>query len=96
MNKPAPRLRKGDIIICLENFDIPGTGVTFTFYKNKRYIVYKYLPLWKESNAWEIRLEGGYIFEQTGFMSEDDIFKKFDCVKYQRKNKLKKINLSIK
>jgi hypothetical protein len=86
------KLKEGDIIICLEDFHVAGIVVTFYFYKNRKYIISKYLPLWK-TDAWRIELtQGKPKFEETGYFSEDDLFKKFDCVKYQRRKKLKKIN----
>lgn len=84
------RLKKGEIIIALENIDIPGTGITFHIYKGKRYKLEEYLTKWKE-HGWEIHLVGSLQFEDTGWFSEDELFKKFNCILYQRKEKLKKL-----
>jgi hypothetical protein len=50
-------LKKGDIIIALEDIIIPGTGVTFYIWKGKRYIIKEFLPAWKQ-DAWHIQLIG--------------------------------------
>ena len=96
----SPRLQKGDIIICLENFLIPGTGVTFHFFKGYRYKITQYLPVWFEKfglHAWRIEIIGDKSSDWTtsGAFSEDDLFTKFDCVKHLRKLKLLKLNRLI-
>ena len=94
-----PKLQKGDIIIVNEDFIISGTGMTFYFFKGHKYKIVKYLPLWawvanKVDNAWEIRLidkikgNGTLVFS----FSEDNLFQKFECIKYTRLKKLKKLS----
>ena len=91
-----PKLNKNDIIIVNEDFIIPGTGKTFYFYKGSKYKIVKYLPVWYENSgrhAWEIKLidkikgNGALIF----WFSEDELFEKFECRKYTRLKKLKKL-----
>lgn len=107
MEKAAPKLKKGITIICLEDIIIPGTGCTFYIWKGKKYILKKYLPDWNEP-AWNIQLEenailnrksrrqfsnfSNYSFENQGWFTEKELFQKFNCIKYTRKEKLKKIN----
>ena len=85
----------GDVILCLEDFFIPGTGMTFYYYKGNKYRIKNFLKLW-DKPAWEIKLmrekEYKLYGNETGYFSEEELLKKFDCVKYQRKLKLKKIN----
>jgi len=88
-----PKLSKGTIIIVDEDFIIPGTGTTFYFYKGNKYKIVKYLPICHENDgthAWEIKLiekikgDGTPIF----WLSEYELFEKFECVKYTRLKKL--------
>ena len=85
-----PRLKKGTIIIALEDIIIPGTGITFHIYKGKKYKLKEYLSKWDE-HAWYIVLIGSLQFEDSGWFIEDDLFKKFECIKYTRLKKLKKL-----
>jgi hypothetical protein len=91
-----PKLNKGTIIIVNDDFTIAGTGMTFYFYKGNKYKITKYLPVWYENSgrhAWEIKLiekikgNGALIF----WLSEDELFEKFECVKYTRLKKLQKL-----
>lgn len=92
------KLKKGDIIIALEDIIIPDTGRTYYIYKNKRYELKRFF-----NDNWHIegldniivnrseRRKGKYDNE-CGWFSEETLFKKFDCVKIMRKKKLKQIN----
>jgi len=102
------KLNEGDIIIALEDIIIPGTGVTYYIYKNKRYELKEKLDskTWGE-NAWYIesaenilisrkeRREGKFDYER-GWFKESELFQKFDCVKIIRKRKLDEIYKNIK
>ena len=87
--KTTSKLKIGDRIIALENITIPSTGTTWYIYKGKTYKIIEDLPLWKE-NAWKIIFKNGG-FENTFYLSERNILKNFDCVRFQRKEKLKEI-----
>ena len=100
--KPPAKLKEGILITCLEDIIIPGTGVTFYIWKGKKYRIKEYLPEWTE-NAWHIQLEEiinsnkkrknfNYLFENQGWLTEDELFKKFNCLQYLRKEKLMKLN----
>jgi hypothetical protein len=93
----SPKLSKGAIIIVNEDFIIPATGLTYHFFKGSKYKIVKYLPVWYENSgrhAWEIKLiekikgNGALIF----WLSEDELFEKFECVKYTRLKKLQKLS----
>lgn len=88
------KLKKGNIIILLEDIIIPGTGTTFYYYKGNKYRIKRYLDKWNEP-AWYIKLirtkEIKLYGSEDGYFSEKDLLKKFDCVKYSRKLKLKKL-----
>ena len=92
--KSTPKLKIGDIIIALQNITIPSTGITWYIYKGMTYKIIEYLPLWKE-NAWKITSKKGG-FKNTHYLSETEIFKKFDCVRIQRLKKLKKLQKWVK
>jgi hypothetical protein len=92
-----PKLNKNDIIIVKEDFIIPGTGMTFYFYKGHKYKIPKYLPVWYEksgTHAWQIKLiekikgNGALMF----WLSENELFEKFECIKYSRLKKLEKLS----
>lgn len=53
-------------------------------------MIKQYLPFWEE-NAWCIQLKGKNGFGDQGWLTEDDILKKFNCTKHLRKEKLNKI-----
>lgn len=91
-----PLLKEGDIIIAKEDIVVPGTGITFTFYiwKGGKYRVKEYLPLWI-GPAWEIEMIGSANYNDKGWFTENDLLKKFDCLKWSRKEKLIKINKSL-
>lgn len=86
---------KGDVILCLEDFIIPGTGMTFYYYKGNKYRVKELLKIW-DMPAWSIKLmrekEDKLYGNETGYFTEEELFKRFDCVKYQRILKLRKLN----
>ena len=91
-----PILNKGTIIIVNDDFMIPGTGMTFLFYKGHKYKIIEYLPVWYEKDgrhAWKIKLiekiKGNGTLKFG--LSEDYLFEKFECVKYTRLKKLKKL-----
>ena len=57
-----PRLSKDLIIICLNDFIVYGTGVTFLYYRGAKYKITEYLPVWFEkdgTHAWKIKLIEG-------------------------------------
>lgn len=93
-----PKLKSGFIITCLKDFVVYGTGVTFHYYRGYIYKITDYLPVWFEkggTHAWKIELiegKGHSLYDQTGFFSEDDLFKNFNANIYLRKEKLKKLN----
>jgi len=89
--KPISKLKKNDIIIALEDIIIPGTGVTFYIYKGQKYKVSEYLSKWDE-NAWRINLIDSNNFQNQGWFTENELFQKFNCLKYLRKRKLKKLS----
>lgn len=85
-------LKPGDIIIALNDLIIPSTGITFFFYKGKKYKVNEYYSSW---NGWCViserkRDQYGFVYNRAG-LSEEMIIKNFDYIKYQRKKKLEKI-----
>lgn len=84
----------GDIIIALNDFFVPATGSTLYYYKYHRYKITNFL-INTSGNVWVIELiknknnnKKSYKF---GWFTEDELIKKFDCVRYQRKQKLIKI-----
>lgn len=87
-------MKKGDIIVLEEDIIIYGTGVTWFYYKGNKYRVVDNLR-WNEP-GWQIKLmrekENKLYGSEYGYFSEDYLFKKFDCVKWQRKEKIKKIS----
>ncbi len=91
-----PKLSKGAIIIVNEDFTIPGSGMTFYFYKGNKYKITKYLPVWYEkdgTHAWEIKLiEQIKTGELVFWFSEEKLFGKFECIKYTRLKKLQKLS----
>jgi hypothetical protein len=95
-----PRLQKDNIIIALENIIIPGTGITFFIFKGQKYKLETFLDKWKEP-AWfiiNINAEKDYNFfpsnKECGWFTENELFEKFNCLKYNRKLKLMKLNES--
>jgi len=98
------RLKVGDIIIALEDLIIPSTGCSYYIYKGFYYKIVEYLPAWTE-NAWHIELimnrqerrerhrKEPRNRRYDPYMTESQLFEQFDCVKIQRKEKLKKLNL---
>lgn len=76
-------LKIGDCIIALNDLVTHG----YYFYKGNKYQVYAYFKVW---NGWGIDAEG--IFSKCG-MTEETLIKNFDYRIYQRKEKLKKINM---
>lgn len=88
-----PQLTKGIIITCIEDFIVPGTGLTFYYYKGNKYKIVQYLDKW-QVHAWEIKLLKFYSksgSSEIGWFSEEDLIKKFDALKYTRKEKLKNL-----
>lgn len=91
-----PKLTKGDIIIVNEYFVVHGSGITFFFYKGNKYKIIKYLPIWYKNfgtHAWEIKLIEKIKHKGTSeiSLSEEILFEKFECIKYTRLQKLKKL-----
>lgn len=94
-NRFNPKLKKGYIITCLEDCIIPGTGLTYFYFKGNTYKISMYLPAYFEkdgNHAWRITLLSGKEGSDVGWFTEDDLFKKFNANIYLRKEKLKKIN----
>jgi len=96
-----PKLNKGLIITFLEDVIVPGTGMTFYYFRGNKYIISEYLDLFPETSkpepAWKILLINNisndkYSGNYWGYFSEQELFKKTNCVKYLRKQKLEKIN----
>jgi hypothetical protein len=97
------KLKQGAVIISLEDIIIPGTGCTFYIWKGKRYTLKQYLAEWREP-AWNIQLEetilnnrknrrnSNYSFSDQGWFTEVELFQKFNCLQYLRKEKLQKLN----
>ena len=97
-----PKLKLGDYIIALEDLIIPGTGCTYCIYKGKYYKLTKYY-LWKNGkHAWHIepimnRRERRELYRKhqydqyDAYLSEDELFQKFDCKSVQRREKLKRL-----
>lgn len=90
-----PKLKKDLIITCIEDCIIPGTGLSFFYYRYNKYKIIKYLDKWYELkglHAWQIQLISGKGDTKIGWFSEDDLFKNFNANIYLRKEKLEKIN----
>lgn len=92
MNEPIFKLNL--ILICLEDFTVPGTGITFSYYKNHTYRINKYLSKWYEENghSWRIKNITDDQFKHQGWFTEKELLEKFANLKQQRKEKILKIN----
>lgn len=80
------QLNKGDIIICKHNFFIPGTGITFYYFKDKKYKIIEHLNKWKEP-AWGIEPLFSKEIKHQGWFTEKELIEKFYTIKYLRKKK---------
>lgn len=89
-------IREGDILICNEDFNVMGTGITWSFVKGRKYKVIKCYTMWKGYSIQCIRVKGKYPeFRISCAMSEWELMEKFDYLYVQRKNKIEKIKKRI-
>lgn len=80
----------GDIITVKENFFVPGSGVTWYYYRGSKYKIERYLEKWKEP-AYKIVLVSGNGYED-GYFSVIDLNKKFHNIQKIRKEKISRID----
>lgn len=82
----------GDIISVKKDFYVPGSGMTFYYYRGEKYIIERYLDhkAWKDI-AFKIILKHGRGYKD-GYFSKNDIHKYFENLKKERKEKIMRIN----
>lgn len=86
-------IREGDILICKEYFVIMGTGITWSFVKDRKYKIIECYTKWKgysiqcNSSKGKFRISCG--------ISEEKIKEHFDYLTIQRTNKINKIKSKI-